>query len=130
MKKLLIFATLVFSAILFMSVNSRTSDTFHEYATVNADPGASGYYTNEISIRRVLANSQAEYIYFSIRGTGTMTVTLQFKCFGDAAWTDYDTYLTSERLIVEGGEVGTVWRAGVVNAAAYTVGEKIFGFGW
>ena len=113
-----------------MSVNSRTSDSFHEYATVNVDPGASGYYTNAISIRAIKGNRQAEHVYFSIRGTGTMTVTLQFKCSGDAAWTDYDTYTTSKRLIVEGGEVGTTWRAGVVNAVAYTSGEKIFGFGW
>jgi len=130
MKKLLILISLLFSVILFMSVNSRTSDSFHEYATVNVDPGASGYYTNPISIRAIKGNRQAEHVYFSIRGTGSMTITLQFKCSGDTDWTNYDTYSTVKRAIIEGGEAGTVWRAGVVNSAAYISGEMIFGFGW
>jgi len=129
MKKSLIVIALLFLAMLFMSVNSVTSHDLHEYATVDTDPAAAGFWTNEVSIRVAKSNRRADEVYFSIRGTGLMTVTLQFKCFGDATWTDYNTYTTVTRLVIEGGAAGELWRAGVKDAD-YTSGNMTFGFDW
>ena len=75
---------------------------------------------------------EVKQIYFSIRdaeGTGTMTVTLQFICPGETVWTDYDTYTTVTRLLIEGPAAGVLWRAGV-KVGDWTSGELVFGFDW
>lgn len=130
MKKLFRLLIISLIGLLFVSLNSVSTTDYHTYATVDTDPGAPGYYTGEVSIRRAKGNRKAESVYFSNRGTGSMTVTLQYKCDGDAGWTDYSTYTTVTRVVVEGGAVGELWRAGVVNSAAYTSGSMTFGFDW
>jgi len=116
--------------------NSKSSRDYREYATVNAEPAGDGYFTNPVGIRR----EDLTHIFFSIRetgsGAGVMTVTLQFKCTGDDAWTDYDTYDEVCRKVIEGGGAGTQWRAGVKadtssgDTTNYTSGEFTFGFDW
>ena len=110
---------------LFIAANSQSSGNRYEYATVDTDPAAAGYWTETVNLRRV----SSQQIYFSVRGTGSMTVTLQFICPGDAAWSDYDTYTTVTRLKVQGAAAGVRWRAGVKDAD-YTSGELTFGFDW
>jgi len=109
--------------------NSLSSGDYKEYATVDSTPPANGYWTNTLGLRgRKLA-----YVYFSIRGTGTATVTLQFKCSGDADWTDYYNdgidFVTGDRKVIEGNAANVVWRAGV-KLADYTSGSITFGFDW
>ena len=58
-----------------------------------------------------------------------MTVTLQFKCQGDADWTDYGSYADNQRKSIDGGGAGVQWRA-IVKNGDYTSGEKSFGFDW
>ena len=105
--------------------NSQSSNDFFEYATVDTDPSTDGYGTNSIVIRKN-ATGKA---WFSVRGTGTMTVTLQFKCNGDTAWTDYADYTTNVRKLIDGGGAGVKWRS-IVKDTAYTSGSKSFGFDW
>jgi len=117
--------------------NSRDSAPYREYVTVNAEPTEDGYFTNPVSIR----SKDLDHIFFSVRETGlaagVMRVTLQFRCEGDDAWSDYDVYTEACRKIVEGGGAGTQWRAGVkvdvsslVATQNYTSGEFTFGFDW
>lgn len=116
--------------------NSRDSSPYREYVTVNEEPTGDGYFTNAVSIR----NEGLTHLFFSIRETGVaagvMTVTLQFKCTGDDAWTDYSTYDEVCRRIIEGGGAGVQWRAGVKADASsgdttnYTSGEFTFGLDW
>lgn len=116
----------VVSGLLFIGANSRNSQSVCEYATVDTDPGAPGYYTNEVSAKE----KRADKLFFSIRKPGVMTITLQFKCINDSDWTDYDTYTAVGRHVLDDNANAVVWRAGVVNSAAYTSGIKTFGFDW
>lgn len=109
--------------------NSQTSGDYKEYATVNTTPPAEGYWTNQLGLRR----KKIAYAFFSIRGTGVATVTLQFKCEGDSDWTDFNndgtTFVTGDRKVLEGNAGNVLWRAGV-KQADYTSGEVRFGFDW
>jgi len=108
--------------------NDRNTTENLEYATVDTAPGVDGYYTNSVNIRQ----EKKREIYFSVRGSGVATVTIQFQCYGDTGWTDfnYDSALVSgDRLLLEGGGAGTKWRAGVANGG-YSSGSLTFGFDW
>lgn len=130
MKRLLLIFCIVAVSILSMGVNSRDSAERREYATVDTDPDASGYYTNAVNIQRIQRTRRdVSQVCFSVRGTGSMTVTLQFICSGDASWTDYDTYTAVIRLKIEGAAAGVRWRAGVKDTD-YTSGSLTFGFDW
>ena len=78
---------LIIISILFISANSTNSGSRHEYATVDTDPVAAGYWTTVIFPfdKKIEPNS----MYFSARGTGVMMITVQFKAPGDTDWTDY-----------------------------------------
>jgi len=115
--------------------NSKSSGEYYQYATVDADPSASGYWTNSVGIRGL----KVDKIYFSIRETednssaSVATVTLQFKCPGDDIWTNFvDDNLSlaiGNRLeIADNGAI--VWRAGVAATADFTSGSITFGFDW
>jgi len=106
--------------------NSKTSDDYYEYATVNAAPSAAGYYTNEVSPRR----QRVDELYFTVRGSGNMIVTVQFKAPGDTTWTDYAEYSTITYMKIEGRGAGIRWRAGVKEAGHYIDGQTVFGFNW
>ena len=69
--------------------NGRTSNQYAEQATVDTAPGSSGYFTNSINPRQLGKHRGIREIYFSVRGTGKMAVTLQFKITGDTTWYDY-----------------------------------------
>ena len=122
---LLMSSAVVLLALTLMSVNSQSSGSRYEYATVDSDAPAAGYWTNEVNPKRKSQNQ----VYFSVRGSGSMTVTLQFICPGDATWTDYATYTAVTRLKVEGAAAGVRWRAGVKDAD-WSSGSLTFGFDW
>lgn len=109
--------------------NSNSVGDYKNYATVDTAPGATGFWTNELDMR----GKKIAYCFFSIRGTGTATVVLQFKCEGDADWTDYynggNAFNKGERIIVEGNAGNVLWRAGV-KSGGYTTGSVTFGFDW
>ena len=110
--------------------NSRASEETYEYVTVNTAPDSTGYWTNPVSPR---SKAGVRKLYFSIRGTGTMTPTLQFKCAGDTDWTDFVTDITMEagvRLLLDDVGPNVAWRAGVAVAADYSSGACSFGFDW
>ena len=105
--------------------NSKTDTDYLQYATVDTAPGVDGYWTTELNIR----SKKVSHAYFSVRGTGVMTVVLQFKAVGDTTWTDYATTTDNGRAALKGGGAGVKWRAGVKQAGR-TSGSKIFGFDW
>jgi hypothetical protein len=127
--------------------NSRSSGEFKEYATVDTQPSGTdlGYWTNEVCLRDKVKDGVAkDKMYFSIRefegdsseasDTSSMTVTLQFKCDGDAGWQKFVDFAGSElavgnRLVIEDTAAGSRWRAGVKDGD-YTSGKVTFGFDW
>ena len=108
--------------------NSQTSSNFYEYATVNVAPPAAGYASEAVDTR-ALRKLSVERIFFSIRGSGQATVTLQFKCPGDSGWTDYADYNSSTRKLIHAGAADMEWRA-IVKSGAYVSGEVTFGLDW
>ena len=125
--------------------NARSSGTNYEYATVDTLPGAAGYFTNSICPRDKAKTDKVKKIFFSIRETNadisaapsdlsTITVVLQYKCQGDAGWSDYVDFAGSSlaignRMALEDNGNGVDWRAGVVSDG-YTSGSVTFGFDW
>lgn len=119
--------------------NSNKSGDYYEYATVDTAPGASGFWTNAVKMRKKGLGDKDKMV-FSIRSTDvdasatdTVTVTLQFKCIGDQDWTDYyndgNAFNIGERKLIEDFAGGVQWRAGVKNGD-YTSGSVTFGFDW
>jgi len=125
--------------------NSRETNAYSSYATVDEDPGVGGYFTEAVTPRRL-----HDDLYFSIReaekqessadpldssGAETdITVVLQFQCKGDDRWQNYNyndgTVLTiGDRFKIEDTGAGVRWRAGV-EAGGYTFGAVKFGFDW
>ena len=125
MKKL-IGLLIVVVGLLMISANSQDSANRHQYATVDTDAAAAGYWTNVVH-----PNRKGGVVFFSVRDVSSMsmTVTLQFKCPTDAAWTDYDTYTAVARVKISDNAAGVFWRAGVKDAD-YTSGTSTFGFDW
>lgn len=120
--------------------NSRKSGEYYEYAVVDTAPGAAGYWTNIVQPRKLSINK----LFFSIRMTdkedssaasenASATVTLQFKCVGDADWTDYyndgNDFEIGQREVIDAYAGGVSWRAGVYDKD-YTSGSITFGFDW
>jgi len=125
--------------------NSRETNAYSSYATVDEDPGVGGYFTEAVTPRRL-----HDDLYFSIRevekqessadpldssGAETdITVVLQFQCKGDDRWQNYNyndgTVLAiGDRFKIEDTGAGVRWRAGV-EAGGYTFGAVRFGFDW
>jgi len=124
--------------------NSRDSNTFHEYATVDTAPIELGYFTNTVNPRASKHIKKEGRLYFSIReedadssaqsDISDITVTLQFRCSGDAGWQDYapldgSEIATGNRLMIEDSGEGVLWRAGVLDGA-HQGGSVTFGFDW
>lgn len=109
--------------------NSISSSDYKEYATVDTAPGSDGFWTTPISMR----GKNISNMHFSLRGTGTATVTLQFKCEGDAAWTDFYNdgvaFVTGQNTVIDGNSGNVQWRAGV-KQGGLTSGSVTFGFDW
>ena len=78
----------------------------YEEISVDTDPGASGYATEEVGLNK---GDTAEFYISSITGA---TVHLQWKRAGAAAWTDYDSdgYTEATLLVIEAHSDGEKWR--------------------
>jgi hypothetical protein len=127
--------------------NSRSTGDFKEYATIDTQPSGTdlGYWTNEVCLRDKQNSGLAkDKMWFSIRefeadsseasDTSSMTVTLQFKCDGDAGWQDYvdfagSTLARGNRLVIEDTGAGARYRAGVKDGD-FTSGKVTVGFDW
>jgi hypothetical protein len=123
--------------------NSQSSGNNYEYATVDTLPGSAGYFTKAIDVKQI--RKLGAKLFFSIReaaaelseapsAESTVTVALQFKCPGDADWTNYDsldgsTFAIGNRVEIDDGASGVLWRAGV-RSDEYTSGSVTFGFDW
>ena len=121
MKKLIVLL-IIATSFIFISANSVTSGNNHEIATVDTDPGSSGFFTRQVNI--------VDQISFFVTGSGSMTVTLQFQPPGITTWTDYATYTTDTRVTIDDASKSVKWRAGVKETADYSSGSKSFGFDW
>ena len=110
--------------------NEKSTAKNYEYATVDTAPGAEGFATNPVSPGHLVGAHQL--INFSVRdltegGAMDTTVTLQFQCDGDDAWTDYSTYAAPGRWVIDGRGLKVQWRA-VVKQGAHNSGTVRFGF--
>ena len=118
--------------------NSRNDGNGYRYATVDTAPAqdSGGYFTSEVAPR----SESVDRFYFSIRETSldstasVVTVKLQFKCPGDAGWTEKKNgtadWTIGDRVVINDYAAGVVWRAGVVDNSDYTSGSVTFGFDW
>lgn len=124
--------------------NRRSQGEFKEYATVDTVPTGLGYFTEALDLRSLRKVKKELRVYFSIReweadssaasDTSEMTVTLQFKCEGDAGWQDYvsldgSTLAVGNRVEIRDSGAAVLWRAGV-KWYEYTSGSVTFGFDW
>jgi len=124
--------------------NRRSQGEFKEYATVDTVPTGLGYFTEALDLRSLRKVKKELRVYFSIReweadssaasDTSEMTVTLQFKCEGDAGWQDYvsldgSTLAVGNRVEIRDFGAAVLWRAGV-KWYEYTSGSVTFGFDW
>lgn len=102
----------------------------YEYATVNEDPGTSGYGTKQINISKLLRKG-SKGIDFIISGTGTMTITLQYKIKGVSIdWEDDDTFTSNIIKEVNGAKGRDTLIRAVVKDDDWTSGSKTFGFSY
>ena len=109
--------------------NSNVSGDYKEVAVIDTAPVSAGFWTVPISMRK----QGIAYMFMSIRGTGTATVTLQFRCDGDSAWTDFyndgNAFAVGDHKLIEGNAAGTYWRVGVKSGGLST-GSVTIGFNW
>ena len=109
--------------------NSVTSGDRHSFATIDTAPGASGYWTASVS----MSNKNARALFFSRKGGGVGTVTLQFKTAETGAvWQDFTanlSLLNGVRYMIDDSASGVSWRAGVKNGN-YSSGDIIVGLDW
>lgn len=101
--------------------NIKISRNRSKHAYVDSAPGTGGFATDEVGVKGK--------IFFSVRGEGSMTVTLQFKVPGDDFWSDYGTYTSVSRDVIETATEHEKWRA-IVKDGDYTSGNLTFGFDW
>ena len=113
--------------------NSKSNGDRYAYATIDTAPGADGYWCDSVS----MSSKNTKAMFFSRRGGGTATVTIQFKCPGDADWTDLTTdesLADGERLRVDDFASGVKYRAGIKEDSSaddtYTSGTITVGFDW
>ena len=126
--------------------NIPVSGSFKEYITISSAPSGTdlGDWTNEVCLRDLRKTEKIDRMYFSVReaesdssqasDTSVMTITLQFKCDGDAGWQDYNyndetAFKAGDRIIIEDTAAGVRWRAGVKDGG-YTSGSLVMGFDW
>lgn len=124
--------------------NSRSSGINYEYATVDTKPNADGYWTKPISIGYLVKDRRITGVNFSVRETeadssaasetSNITVSLQFKCPGDAGWQNYKTQSgntvdVGNRILIRDTGRDVFWRAGVKDND-YVSGSLVFGFDW
>jgi len=125
--------------------NSKETNAYSSYATVDEAPEADGFFTESVTPRRL-----HDDLYFSIRevdkdessadsldssgATTDVTVVLQFQCKGDDRWQTYNyndgaALVVGDRFKIEDTGAGVRWRAGVLDGG-YVFGAVKFGFDW
>jgi hypothetical protein len=121
--------------------NSKKSASNYEYAVVDTNVSG-GYFTNQVNLREKIKRGVGK-LFFSIREssaeasagtTSSVTVKLQFRCAGDAGWTDYiplgaEDFVVGTCLILDDIGNGREWRSGVEDGGV-TSGSVTFGFDW
>ncbi len=90
--------------------NRKANGTKYKSAIIDTAPEAAGYYCDPVSAR----DNRLGNMYMSVRGSGSATVTLQFKAIDDTSWTVYDTYTANTRQLIDDYS-DTQWRIGVAS---------------
>ena len=108
--------------------NSVSSKDRYTYVTIDTAPGAAGYWCESVS----MAAKNATPLFFSRRGTGEGTVTIQYKCQGDSDWQDLTTdidLVNGVRCVIDDEARGVAWRAGI-KSGNYSSGTIVLGLDW
>ena len=116
--------------------NSRVSENGKELAIIDTAPGADGYWTNPVRMRKLRGQSLNK-MFFSVRNKTstptTATPTLQFKGTEEDVWTDYyndgNDFSVGDNKLIENNALDISWRAGVKNGD-YSGGAMVIGFNW
>ncbi len=112
--------------------NRRTSKTGSEQAIIDTTPATGGYWTNSVLTAR--SGFDIEELFLSVRGSGSVVPTLQFRVFGtDTEWTDYYNdgvaFVSGDIYVITTKARYYEWRIGV-KVADYTSGEIAVGLNW
>ena len=76
--------------------------------SVDTDPGASGYWSDETHARNHMG-----CVWLEITSIDSATVTIQFKAMGQSSWSTYPTTYTEVSSIKIESNPSTQWRVGV-----------------
>ena len=91
--------------------NGKNDGVRYQNVIVDTAPAAGGYFSTPVDAK----TNRIGVMHFSIRGTWTGTVTLQYKRPEDSTWTDYEEYTENTREIIEDTS-DTQWRIGVAES--------------
>jgi hypothetical protein len=108
--------------------NTKDNGKRYKDAIVDTAVGSEGFASDPV---RSSSKGRIGYLAFSVRGSGSANVTLQFKCIGDSEWTDYNLspYTPGDRELIEGSGNGVYWR-GIIKDGDYNSGTVKFGIDW
>ena len=106
----------------------------YRYAIIDEAPGSGGFWCEPVSMTQV----NAKALFFSRRGTGVATVTLQYRTpETGSVWQDYTTSETLSngvRFRIDDFGAGVKWRAGIKEDTSasntYTSGTIRLGLDW
>lgn len=116
--------------------NSRISQIGKELVIIDSAPGADGYWTNPVSMRK-RGDLSLEKMFFSVRNKtstpSTAVPTLQFKGSEESVWTDYNNdgnaFVVGDNKLIENNAMDISWRAGV-KSGNFAGGAVVLGFNW
>lgn len=109
--------------------NSKLNGPRYKYASIDAAPGADGYWSDTVS----MVYESTDELFLNVSGGGVATVTIQYKLpHTGAIWTDYvttETLETGARFRLDDHGAGVKWRVGVKNGN-HTSDTIIVGLDW
>jgi len=112
------------------TLTDATGYVYGTEASVDTDPGASGYGCSAVSLRRTVGLTATQKVFY-IKSIGTSAiVTLQWKREADLTWTDYADYTAVCRNAIADPSQNMYWRAIVKDNNQGSSGASVFGIDW
>ena len=114
--------------------NRKLSGDKYVAAVIDTAPSSDGYWTDSVSFINSGVKKDLDKVVVSIRGTGSVVPTLQFRDGNiDSTWTDFynagTAFEVGDVYEIETKVIGLEWRVGVKDGG-YTSGEITVGLNW